>query len=431
MASIFGAINKAVSAGSTAGAAATALMAEQRLFTCVVVEVTVGVSVTSLHVLTLQQTDNMAPLGLSFRIFGTIGLIALGAMSSLVDEHLDWDTDIEAISKRQGDYYSTQPSPGRGGIIDGPIPLLIALGVGGALAAFAIFQQANEARNNLLNQANTLSSSVNTADTNINALISSINTATISANSNLVRASVSCAANMAAGALCSAGLSGLRHGCSSGNGSHNRGCSDQAQTAIPTPTPRHLMGGGVSFGGTGKATDIASLSGVAKGDVVRPASENELLGVVLDDKLMSSPQEAIVAFVARQRASLVARLAQHMPRGEYLRPVDHRRKKPEGHVRIPNLLHLARLPSVNELPDKAMVIDNCRAFYSSDGKTPNWSNTSSVPFLPRRDVGGEENQAECVPRAIRPILSVEGSPRLHGHCMHSELIEAGQNCPLQ
>eukprot|EP00095_Tigriopus_kingsejongensis_P010640 maker-scaffold956_size76894-snap-gene-0.17 protein:Tk10640 transcript:maker-scaffold956_size76894-snap-gene-0.17-mRNA-1 annotation:"hypothetical protein" len=134
-------------------------------------------------------------------IFGTIGLIALGAMSSLADEHLDWDTDIEAISNRQGDYYSTQPSPGRGGIIDGPIPLLIALGVGGALAAFAIFQQANEARNNLLNQANTLSSSVNTADTNINALISSINTATISANSNLVRASVSCAANMAAGAL--------------------------------------------------------------------------------------------------------------------------------------------------------------------------------------------------------------------------------------
>eukprot|EP00095_Tigriopus_kingsejongensis_P004828 maker-scaffold1088_size63410-snap-gene-0.16 protein:Tk04828 transcript:maker-scaffold1088_size63410-snap-gene-0.16-mRNA-1 annotation:"hypothetical protein" len=47
------------------------------------------------------------------------------------------------------------------------------------------------------------------------------------------------------------------------------------------------------------------------------------------------------------------------------------------------------------------------------------------------NVGGEENLAEGVPRAIRPILTVEGSPRLHGHCMHSELIEAGQTCPLQ
>eukprot|EP00095_Tigriopus_kingsejongensis_P009817 maker-scaffold239_size242058-snap-gene-1.23 protein:Tk09817 transcript:maker-scaffold239_size242058-snap-gene-1.23-mRNA-1 annotation:"GH25513p" len=47
------------------------------------------------------------------------------------------------------------------------------------------------------------------------------------------------------------------------------------------------------------------------------------------------------------------------------------------------------------------------------------------------DVGGEENQAKGVPRRIRPILTVEGSPRLHGHCMHSELIEAGQTCPLQ
>eukprot|EP00095_Tigriopus_kingsejongensis_P011749 maker-scaffold833_size90787-snap-gene-0.12 protein:Tk11749 transcript:maker-scaffold833_size90787-snap-gene-0.12-mRNA-1 annotation:"putative uncharacterized protein" len=41
------------------------------------------------------------------------------------------------------------------------------------------------------------------------------------------------------------------------------------------------------------------------------------------------------------------------------------------------------------------------------------------PGRPRKDVGGEENLAEGVPRAIRPILTVEGSPRLHGHCMHT------------
>eukprot|EP00095_Tigriopus_kingsejongensis_P011150 maker-scaffold1291_size50304-snap-gene-0.4 protein:Tk11150 transcript:maker-scaffold1291_size50304-snap-gene-0.4-mRNA-1 annotation:"hypothetical protein BRAFLDRAFT_130106" len=140
-------------------------------------------------------------MGLNSRILGTIGLIGICAMPTAANEKLDWGTEIQTISNRQGDYYSTQSSPGRGGIIDGPLPLLIALGVGGALAAFAIFQQANQARNNLLNQANTLNTSVTTAETDINALIGTVNTATTNANSNLLRASVSCAANAAAGAL--------------------------------------------------------------------------------------------------------------------------------------------------------------------------------------------------------------------------------------
>eukprot|EP00095_Tigriopus_kingsejongensis_P004738 snap_masked-scaffold719_size106944-processed-gene-0.9 protein:Tk04738 transcript:snap_masked-scaffold719_size106944-processed-gene-0.9-mRNA-1 annotation:"dna polymerase" len=40
------------------------------------------------------------------------------------------------------------------------------------------------------------------------------------------------------------------------------------------------------------------------------------------------------------------------------------------------------------------------------------------PGRPRSDVGGEENLAKGVPRAIRPILTVEGSPRLHGYSIH-------------
>eukprot|EP00095_Tigriopus_kingsejongensis_P009456 snap_masked-scaffold197_size267318-processed-gene-1.12 protein:Tk09456 transcript:snap_masked-scaffold197_size267318-processed-gene-1.12-mRNA-1 annotation:"hypothetical protein DAPPUDRAFT_198799" len=70
---------------------------------------------------------------------------------------------------------------------------------------------------------------------------------------------------------------------------------------------------------------------------------------------------------------------------------------------------------------------------------PDWANhtmeNSTGPAgnsgRPRSGVGGEENLAEGVPRTIWPILTVEGSPRLHGHGMHSELIEAGQTCPLQ
>eukprot|EP00095_Tigriopus_kingsejongensis_P008073 maker-scaffold1483_size38903-snap-gene-0.10 protein:Tk08073 transcript:maker-scaffold1483_size38903-snap-gene-0.10-mRNA-1 annotation:"hypothetical protein" len=173
--------------------------------------------------------------------------------------------EANTISQRQGEYYSSHPvGGGGGGILDGPIPLLAALAIGGALAAFFIFQQATEARNNLENQLNVVNNSVNMAETDINALIASVNTAQTNANTNLNEATILCSANEAAGAL----------------------------------------------------------------------------------------------------------------------------------------------PAAN----MATIIIHGR---------------------PRTDVGGEENLSQGVPRAIRPILTVEGSPRLHGHCMHSELIEAGQTCPLQ
>eukprot|EP00095_Tigriopus_kingsejongensis_P001255 maker-scaffold374_size191929-snap-gene-0.34 protein:Tk01255 transcript:maker-scaffold374_size191929-snap-gene-0.34-mRNA-1 annotation:"mical" len=72
-----------------------------------------------------------------------------------------------------------------------------------------------------------------------------------------------------------------------------------------------------------------------------------------------------------------------------------------------------------QMQERSEAIANC---HSKNGQLP--QNTKM------NDVGGEENLAEDVPRAIRLILTVEGSPRLHGHCMHSELIEAGQTCPM-
>eukprot|EP00095_Tigriopus_kingsejongensis_P010672 maker-scaffold1678_size31397-snap-gene-0.6 protein:Tk10672 transcript:maker-scaffold1678_size31397-snap-gene-0.6-mRNA-1 annotation:"reverse transcriptase-like protein" len=111
--------------------------------------------------------------------------------------------EANTISQRQGEYYSSHPvrGGGGGGILDGPIPLLAALAIGGALAAFFIFQQATEARNNLENQLNVVNNSVNMAETDINALIASVNTAQTNANTNLNEATILCSANEAAGAL--------------------------------------------------------------------------------------------------------------------------------------------------------------------------------------------------------------------------------------
>jgi hypothetical protein len=52
---------------------------------------------------------------------------------------------------------------------------------------------------------------------------------------------------------------------------------------------------------------------------VSPANEMELLGVKFDNNFTTSPHDTSVAKSARQRATLIARLAHHLPRGEYLR----------------------------------------------------------------------------------------------------------------
>eukprot|EP00095_Tigriopus_kingsejongensis_P008456 snap_masked-scaffold18_size714446-processed-gene-1.9 protein:Tk08456 transcript:snap_masked-scaffold18_size714446-processed-gene-1.9-mRNA-1 annotation:"hypothetical protein L798_12217" len=72
-------------------------------------------------------------------------------------------------------------------------------------------------------------------------------------------------------------------------------------------------------GGNAKVKDFASLSVVVECVVVRPATEIVLLGVTFDTKFTTLLQEANMGSAARQRGGLVARLAHHMPRGEYLR----------------------------------------------------------------------------------------------------------------
>jgi hypothetical protein len=55
------------------------------------------------------------------------------------------------------------------------------------------------------------------------------------------------------------------------------------------------------------------------GDPIKPSSELELLGVSFDSALTTRPQQVRLAAAARQRASRIARLAHHLPRGPYLR----------------------------------------------------------------------------------------------------------------
>jgi hypothetical protein len=165
-------------------------------------------------------------------------------------------------------------------------------------------------------------------------------------------------------------------------------------------------------GGNIRARDIASFSVSVDGIEVSPAKEMELLGVKFDNKFTTSPHDDNMVKAANQRAALVNRLAHHLPRGEYLRQLarglvigkigyaiaavaaprlEHNEAQPStackavqvainkvarsitgvkrtDHVRIPDLLHKAGLPSVNELTVKAVAMESWKANHISDGR---------------------------------------------------------------
>ena len=165
------------------------------------------------------------------------------------------------------------------------------------------------------------------------------------------------------------------------------------------------------IGGNVKPKDIASFCVCVNGVKVKPSKEIEFLGVAFDSKFTTSPQTEKMVKAARQRASMVKRLTHHLPRGEYLRQLakglligkvsyaiaavipprlgsydaqpsaalksiqvsinDVARsitgKTRTDHVRVPDLLHNAGLPSLNEIVVRAVAMETWKANHSSDG----------------------------------------------------------------
>eukprot|EP00095_Tigriopus_kingsejongensis_P010942 maker-scaffold234_size243041-snap-gene-1.27 protein:Tk10942 transcript:maker-scaffold234_size243041-snap-gene-1.27-mRNA-1 annotation:"hypothetical protein TcasGA2_TC003735" len=156
------------------------------------------------------------------------------------------------------------------------------------------------------------------------------------------------------------------------------------------------------------------------------SQEFEFLGVKFDTNFTTSPHDNNVARAARRRAGLVARLGHHLPRGEFLRrlagglimgkvgyaaavtvpprlagdnaPQSNAHKATQvaindvartitgksrkEHLRIPDLLHLAKIPSVNELAIKAIVLETWKALHSSDGKNGSRNPIGQIIFPP-------------------------------------------------
>jgi hypothetical protein len=72
-----------------------------------------------------------------------------------------------------------------------------------------------------------------------------------------------------------------------------------------------------------RAGNVADTTVEVDGSIIYPSDIIELLGVKYDRRLSTRPHAKALLAAVRQRASVVARLANHLPRGEYLRQLSY------------------------------------------------------------------------------------------------------------
>jgi hypothetical protein len=163
------------------------------------------------------------------------------------------------------------------------------------------------------------------------------------------------------------------------------------------------------------------------GSVIHPVDTIKLLGVRYDRKLSTRPHIKALLAAVRQPASVVARLANHLPRGEYLQqlsyglsvgkfshvlaavarlrlgPKDNASVTWSGiqvalndvarsitgarrrdHVRIEDLLAQAGLESAKKMVVKAITAETWGCFYSDDGRNGAQNHVGRLLFTDKR-----------------------------------------------
>jgi hypothetical protein len=162
----------------------------------------------------------------------------------------------------------------------------------------------------------------------------------------------------------------------------------------------------VMVGGKAKAKDMDAITINVDSAEVKPSNSFELLGITFDRSFTVRPYSHSLAREARFQAGRVARLAQHLPRGQLLRqlgsgllmgklahclPVVARPRLPgstalaqvqvavndvalsvvghkrEDHIAIVDLLEAAKYLSLNQQVVRAMAISAWTAYTSSEG----------------------------------------------------------------
>jgi hypothetical protein len=170
------------------------------------------------------------------------------------------------------------------------------------------------------------------------------------------------------------------------------------------------------------AGNVADVTVEVDGSTIKPSNTIELLGVCYDRKLSTTPHVRSLLAAVRQRASVVARLANHLPRGTYLRQLsyglvvgkfahalaavarprlDHEDNAfviwskiqvafndvarsitgvRRDHVTIPDLLDLAGIESANRMVVKDIAAETWSCYHSNDGQDGSRNHVGSILF---------------------------------------------------
>jgi hypothetical protein len=175
------------------------------------------------------------------------------------------------------------------------------------------------------------------------------------------------------------------------------------------------------------AGNVSETTVEVDGNTIHPGNVIELLGVRYDRKLSTTPHIKSLITVVRQRASVVARLANHLPRGAYLRQLSYglimgkfshalaavarprlehedntsvawskiqvafndvarsitgaRRR---DHVTIKDLLDLAGIESAYRMVVKAIVAETWSCYHSNNGKEGARNHVGTILFSDNR-----------------------------------------------
>jgi hypothetical protein len=198
------------------------------------------------------------------------------------------------------------------------------------------------------------------------------------------------------------------------------------------------------------AGNVADISMMVDRNSISPSNSIELLGVRYDRKLSMAPHVRSLLAAVRQRASVVARLANHLPRGQYLRQLAYglivgkfshalamvarlRLPNPENESttwskiqvafnnaarsitgvrlrdRVPNpdLLNLAGIPSVNRMVVKVVYMEAWMGKSSSDGKVGVRNYVGAILFDNNKSKTGTKTHSAKTGKISIPLRALE------------------------
>jgi hypothetical protein len=207
------------------------------------------------------------------------------------------------------------------------------------------------------------------------------------------------------------------------------------------------------------AGNVANVTVEVDGSTIKPTITIELLGVCYDKKLSTTPQVRSLLVAVRQRASVVARLANHLPRGTYLRLLsyglvmgkfalalaamarprldsevaatgiwskiqvalnDLARSLPgvrrRNHVPIPDLLDLAGIESANRMVVKAIAAETWSCYQSKDGQDGARNHVGSIFFSNNKTAQAKTTRSARTGKIMVPLRGVTPSSRTRPTC---------------